>query len=89
MAPLSCLVSGQASDDTTLENGGLIVPKGDVEALAQAISRFYADAKLRQTTGQNARKRIENHFTHAHLADRLDRLIRTVSPLSTAERSCI
>ena len=78
-----------SSDDTSLQNGGLIVPKGDVEALASAISRFYADAKLRHTAGQNARKRIETNFTHAHLADRLDQLIRTVSPLSTAERSCI
>ena len=84
------LLGQQASSgDTSLQNGGLIVPKGDVEALAAAISRFYADAKLRHTAGQNARKRIETHFTHAHLADRLDQLLRTMSPLSTAERSYI
>ena len=72
--------------DASLRHGGLIIPIGDAEALAAAISRFYADAKLRQTTGQNARKRIETHFTDDHLADRIERLIRTVSPLSTAER---
>ena len=72
--------------DATLRNGGLIVPIGDAEALAAAIGRFCTDAKLRQTTGQNARKRIETHFTYDHLADRIERLIRKGSPLSKAER---
>ena len=84
------LLGQQASlADTTLENGGLIVPTGDAEALAQAIGRLCTDEKLRQKAGQNARKRIENHFSHSRFADRLDQLIRAVSPLSTAERLCI
>ena len=77
------------SVDAALQHGGIIVPAGDTAALAAAIARFCADEKLRQTTGQNARKRIETSFTQTHMADRLDQLIMSVTPSPGAERSYI
>ena len=79
----------KGSADGALQHGGLIVPAGDTAALAAAIVRFCSDEKLRQTVGQNARKRIETSFSHAHLADQLDQLITSVDPSPKAERSYI
>ena len=72
--------------ETALQHGGLIVPAGDISALAAAIGQFCADAKLRQIAGRNARKRIETSFSQVHLADQLDQLLRSASPPPVAER---
>jgi len=77
------------SADAALQHGGMIIPAGDTVALAAAISRFCSDEKLRQTTGQNARKRIEARFTNTHLADQLNQLISSVAPSPGEERSYI
>ena len=77
------------SADAALQHGGIIIPAGDTVALAAAISRFCADEKLRQTAGRNARKRIETSFTHTHLAEQLDQLIRFVAPSPREEQSYI
>ncbi len=42
---------------------GLLVPPGDVDALAQALSRVVSDAGLRQTLGENARARCRQRFS--------------------------
>ena len=41
----------------------LLVPLGDVEALAQAIERLAADADLRRRFGQKSRKLVEQEFS--------------------------
>ena len=77
------------SANAALQHGGMIVPAGDTAALAAAIGRFCANEKLRQTAGRNAQKRIETNFTQTHMADHLDKLIRSVTPSPEAERSYI
>jgi len=42
---------------------GLLVPPGDVTALAEAIERLLRDAGLRRKMGEAGRKRVEGHFT--------------------------
>ena len=41
---------------------GLVVPVGDVPALARAMEKLYDDPVLRQGFGENARSRIATHF---------------------------
>jgi sugar transferase (PEP-CTERM/EpsH1 system associated) len=41
---------------------GCIVPAGDVEALAQALARFAADANLRRSAGKHGRAVVEQRF---------------------------
>ncbi len=41
---------------------GIIIPVNDVEAIAQAIAKLYADPELRSRFGQAARERIGQHF---------------------------
>ena len=79
----------KGSTDAALQHGGIIIPAGDTAALAAAIGRFCADEKLRQTAGRNAQKRIETSFTHTHLADQLDQLIKSVTRSPGEERSYI
>jgi glycosyltransferase involved in cell wall biosynthesis len=50
------------------EENGLIVPAGNVEALASAIKRLHDDDKLRASLGENARKSIGS-YTHAAWAE--------------------
>jgi len=42
---------------------GLLVPAGDVNALAQALARYAADAQLRIAHGRAGRMRIEERFS--------------------------
>ena len=53
------------------ERTGLIVPPGDVEALRAALRRVMGDAALREQMGRQGRARVEDHFTLAHLRERL------------------
>jgi starch synthase len=50
------LAGGEAS-------GGLIVPRGDAEALAQALGRVLDDEALRHELGRRARCRAEEQFS--------------------------
>lgn len=53
------------------ESGGLLVPPGDVTALAQAMRRLAEDAGLRTRLGSAARARIERLYTWDMSAQRL------------------
>jgi len=47
---------------------GLIVPEGDVEALAAALRRLMTAPDLRQELGQRGRGRVLAHYTQAQVA---------------------
>lgn len=48
--------------------GGLIIPEGDVPALADAMRRLLSDPDLRQRLGQAGRAHVLANFTHASIA---------------------
>ncbi len=50
---------------------GLLVPPGDVEAIAQAMRQLVGDASLRQRLGGAAQRRAHRHFTGARNVEAL------------------
>jgi glycosyltransferase involved in cell wall biosynthesis len=55
------------TDGTT----GLLVPMGDPQAMAAAMSRLLSDANLRAEMGQRARQSVIDGFTIQHTADKM------------------
>ena len=43
-------------------DGGLVVPAGDSDALAQTLERVLSDTALARTLGDKGRQRVERHF---------------------------
>ena len=52
---------------------GMVVPPADAGALADALERLLVSPELRATLGQAGRRRIEEEFDVAHVADELAR----------------
>ncbi len=50
---------------------GLVVPPGDVEALAESIRYLLANPARRQEMGEAGRSRVEQHFTSTRMAESL------------------
>lgn len=57
---------------------GLLVPAGDVAALAAAMQRLAESGDLRRRLGQNARQRYLEHFSLGHMLDRTEAVYRQV-----------
>lgn len=50
---------------------GLVVPAGDAQALAQALTRLMGDAELRKRLGGSAKERIKNDFSIVKTVNRV------------------
>ena len=49
-------------------DAGLIIPEGDVAALAEALCKLQQNESLRQSLAEKGRARVVGHFTHAQVA---------------------
>ena len=67
------IVTDGAGGGNFVRNGveGLVVPSGDVAALAEAIEQLARDAGLRLRLGEAARLRVLQGFTEAHVRQAL------------------
>jgi glycosyltransferase involved in cell wall biosynthesis len=68
MSGISVVGSDSAAIPGVVGDGGLIVPEGDVSALAEALARLQADEALRRALGRQGRARALAHFTHESVA---------------------
>ncbi len=53
---------------------GLLVPPRDPQAIAQGILAFLNNPEFASACGENARKRIEDHFSMEKMIDKLEKL---------------
>jgi len=81
----ACVASDVAGAKAQIEDGynGVIVPKRNPEALAEAVERLIADRDLRRTLGGNARATVEQRFTVQHMAERFEKALMEVANVST------
>ena len=56
------------------EQNGLLVPPGDVQALAEAMGRLVEDTSLRQRLGQQAKGDFDDHLNYAHYYEQIKRV---------------
>lgn len=77
---LPVLVSDWQGTPETVSDGetGIVVPVGNVEALARAIAELVDDPARRDTMGRAARERISNGFTRDHQVERLVACLRSI-----------
>ena len=61
-------ITGGFSAANVIGEGGLIVPEGDADALAAALSRLRSDPDLGHALGQRGRRRVLAQYTHASIA---------------------
>lgn len=79
---MACGVSvvGSASGEipNVIGDAGVVFPEGDVNKLAEGIKRLYRDRETRKRLARAGEQRVQNLFTNAKLAERLDNFFRTL-----------
>lgn len=82
---MACQVPVIGSDSgeipNTIGDAGVIVPEGDVEALARAIDDLLENTEKRLALGRRARRRVLDQYTQAAIAQRYYALYRSVLPV--------
>jgi glycosyltransferase involved in cell wall biosynthesis len=74
--PVIATAVGGIPEIITHEVNGILVPPGDIEALAAAIARLLGDSRLRQRLGAAARATIATRFPLATSIERLLEIYR-------------
>lgn len=70
--PIVAALDGEGGRVLAESGAGIVVPSGDVDALASAVLRIYRmPPELRQTMGQHGRVYYEQHFDRERLLDQL------------------
>jgi glycosyltransferase involved in cell wall biosynthesis len=72
--PVVALDAGAAPEVVVAGATGELV-EADADALAAAISALLADPALRHRMGAAGRRRFEEHYSAAAMAERLERLL--------------
>jgi len=70
------------------ERTGLVVPAGDVRALARALSTLTGSAALRARMGEAGKQRVEREFTLTMLRTRMADLYDDLSVLEAERATC-
>ncbi|HET8814096.1 MAG TPA: glycosyltransferase [Solirubrobacterales bacterium] len=85
-AGIPIVSSAIGGTDELIEDGrsGLLVPPGDVEALAAALRRLLGDQELRRSLATHARERVEAGLTREQMAERVTEVYGDL--LAEAER---
>lgn len=81
--PVIATHSGSIADVVRDGETGILVPPGDVSALAQAMIRLGLDSELRTQMGAAGRQYITDHFSHETIAWKFHAFFRHISTART------
>jgi len=70
--PVVASRSGALSETVRDKETGFLVDKNDHNSLANSILKLLNNDHLRETMGQAARKRVQEHFVWDHIAKRVE-----------------
>lgn len=87
--PVVATSAGGAKEYAPHEECGLIVPPGDSDALAEALSRLVGDDELRSKLGAAARQRVDDHFTAAKTASETAKLYESAVAIHKDRRAAL
>jgi glycosyltransferase involved in cell wall biosynthesis len=76
--PVVTTDAGAALSTVIDGTGGLVVPRGDSAALADALARLLDDPRLREQLGSNARRRIEDQYSVQMVSDSMIEFYRHI-----------
>lgn len=79
LSPIATSVGG-ATDLIENAKSGILVPPDDRQALSFALFTLLSDAELRTRLGENARKVVQNNYSLAAVAEKLNILYRRFPP---------
>ena len=80
-------LSGESARVLEESGGGIVVPPGDARATADAILALYRDPARREAMGKTGRRYVEEHYSRAAWAARLERRLRELCPDPRAEEA--
>ena len=69
--PVILAIGGVIQDVVESAQGGIVVPPGEAESLAEAIRLLDGDRQKGKILGQNGRRYLEDHFDRTQLANQL------------------
>jgi len=76
--PVVAALAGEGARVVNNAKGGIVVPPGDVQGMADGIRRLKADPALRKELGENGRRHVVAHYsrrdTSRRLIERLEQL---------------
>ncbi len=65
--------------DRTVPREGILIPRGDNEALVRAVLQILSDPALAQSMGDQARAKIVARFSIAAMVDGMEKVYRDVA----------
>lgn len=80
--PIVATRGGGVSELIEDGNCGLLVPRGDVEATANAILTLLADPERSAALGEEARKRARSHFTIERTVEKIQSIYDSIQAVS-------
>jgi glycosyltransferase involved in cell wall biosynthesis len=84
--PVVCFEDAGGAPELIEADAGFVVPYMDISAASDAIIQLILDPSLRNTLGQNARKKVlERHNTDKSVAS-VEAIIQKYLPLQVSEK---
>jgi glycosyltransferase involved in cell wall biosynthesis len=77
--PVALIAGGEPAELVKEASGGVVVPAGDSERLAQTVTDLWHDGKVLEQYGDNGYSYVCKHFDRRNLAREMETVLLSVS----------